>query len=112
MTVSFLQEQDRGLIDAYLQRIDAYLERVLERASELCVYDSEYRCERERWLRDQGHIAALLSGGWTLQTLQTMPIDEVSEALADEFLWMVRGIVYACVCLMASGVGMSDVRVA
>lgn len=34
------------------------------------------------WLSKNGHIAAMLAGGWTLETVKTMDIDAVSDKMA------------------------------
>jgi hypothetical protein len=61
-------------------RIAAYVKRVMDEAP----------CEShewaEHWLEEHGHIAAMLAGGWTLETVQDMPIAEVAKEMAAA-LW-------------------------
>ena len=35
----------------------------------------------EEWLEENGHIATMLAGGWTLETVEDIPIDEVAEKM-------------------------------
>jgi hypothetical protein len=37
----------------------------------------------QTWLQDEGHIDAMLAGGWTLETVQDMPGDDITE-VAEE----------------------------
>jgi hypothetical protein len=39
----------------------------------------------EIWLEEHGHIAHMLAGGWTLETLQDMPFDEFAQDMMDAY---------------------------
>ncbi len=58
--------------------VDAFIKRIMDESP--C--ESHAHDWAESWLNRNGHIATMLAGGWTLETVQDIPIAELAEKMA------------------------------
>jgi hypothetical protein len=68
-----LQEEETVLIGAFIKRV----------MDECPCDDDEWA---EEWLEEEGHIDEMLEDGWTLQTVQDIPIHDIAKDMAAA-LW-------------------------